>query len=64
MTEALSERTIGLQYVAAIMAIFGMLALVLAVVGVYSLMAFIITQRTHEIGVRIALGANHRDVLS
>ena len=63
MTEALSERTIGLQYVAAIMAIFGMLALVLAVVGVYSLMAFIITQRTHEIGVRIALGANRRDVL-
>ncbi len=63
MTVALSERTIGLQYVAAIMAIFGMLALVLAVVGVYSLMAFIITQRTHEIGVRIALGANHRDVL-
>ncbi len=63
MTEALSERTIGLQYVAAIMAIFGVLALVLAVVGVYSLMAFIITQRTHEIGVRIALGANRRDVL-
>ena len=63
MQVTLSERTIALQYVAAIMGIFGVLALVLAVVGVYSLMAFIITQRTHEIGVRIALGANRRDVL-
>ncbi|MBA2306362.1 MAG: FtsX-like permease family protein, partial [Acidobacteria bacterium] len=63
MSDALREKTIGLQYVAAIMAIFGLLALVLAVIGVYSLMAFIITQRTHEIGVRIALGANRRDVL-
>ena len=63
MEVALAERTIGLQYVAAIMGLFGFLALVLAVVGVYSLMAFIITQRTHEIGVRIALGANRRDVL-
>jgi putative ABC transport system permease protein len=64
MQQALAERTIGLQYVAAIMAVFGGIALVLAVVGVYSLMAFVIAQRTHEIGVRIALGATRGKVLS
>ena len=64
MQQGLAERTVGLQYVAAIMAVFGAIALVLAVVGVYSLMAFMIAQRTHEIGVRIALGATRRNVLS
>jgi putative ABC transport system permease protein len=64
MQQALAERTIGLQYVAAIMAVFGAIALVLAVVGVYSLMAFMIAQRGHEIGVRIALGATRGNVLS
>ena len=59
----IGERAAGFLFIARALGVVGVLALVLSLMGIYSLMAFLTTQRTQEIGVRMALGAGRWQVV-
>jgi putative ABC transport system permease protein len=63
LDRVIRDNTLPIAYVAVMMAVAGVLALLLASVGVYSVMAYSVAERTHDIGVRIVVGARPAEVV-
>lgn len=63
MDERIAESLGPQRFAASLLAVFAVLATILAAVGLYGLVSYSVTQRTNEMGIRMALGANRGDIL-
>jgi putative ABC transport system permease protein len=64
MDKVITEGIVGIAYIAVMMTVLGVIALALACVGIFGVMSHSVSERTHEIGIRMSQGAQTKDILT